>query len=266
VSRSPPQGPPRPPLRVVDPLKPDGNLEDHPIAWWNKCKLRSTLSDPPVHTLTTPAGAIVVPTEAMLSPAKLRVAFIDGLGLLPPLPEKNAPAFLREQWRVLLRKRETIAAVLEASNRGTLRSDVAIALRHCPPSDDGLDMERGAILEVRGEDTRVTERLVNARVLYERVRRACPIRFTPAEFYVVLQELGCEHIEKRRVGKWRGRCWSVPAELVEDPPEELSSGTEAATGVHATVAPLEVRPEADPTEDMEHGDAWEPPLPEDDLL
>jgi hypothetical protein len=286
--------PPYPPLRVVDPLNPPpgDRLEDHPQAWWLRCKLVTVLSEPRVHTLTTPGGAkLTLTTDVMLSPSKLRAHMLDAIGILPPLPSKKTPDFLREMWSELFSRREVITPVKEASDQGTINSDIVMVLRKMSRSDDPRDLELNAIVET---EKRPGERFFNARGLYDRLRRISPVKLTPAQFYGELRELGCVNHECVRLGTWRGRAWSVPPELFADPPdpddgqtpppapEDSHPAEEHPSGVH----PSGIVPDAhvaaaadfwggaeavaaagggggesvsfDYGED-EHGDAWEPP-------
>jgi hypothetical protein len=286
-----PEPPERPPLRVVDPLNPPAGakLEDHPQAWWLRCKLCTTLSEPRVHELTTPGGAkLTLTTDVMLSPSKLRAHMLDAIGILPPLPPKKRPVFLEEMWSELFARRETITPVKEASDQGTINSDIVSALRRMSRSNDPVDLELGAVVEVEGKEGRY----FLARGLYERVRRSLPVKLTPAQFYGELHRLGCQNHEAVRIGKtWRGRAWSAPADLFADPtppddgetpppaPEDSHPAEEHPSGVHASgIVPDEhvaaasefwgdqgavaAAGEGDTGYGLgpdDYGDAWEPP-------
>jgi len=287
--------PPRPPLYVVDPANPPpgAKLEDHPQWWWLKCSLCTTLSEPRVHELTTPSGAkLTLSTDVMLSPSKLRAHMLDAIGILPPLPPKKRPAFLEEMWAELFSKRETITPVKEASDAGTINSDIVMVLRRTSRSEDPRDLELGSIVEIEGRP----ERFFHARVLFDKLRRNSPVKLTPASFYGELHRLGCKNHDCIRLGKtWRNRAWSAPPELFADPtppdddgetpppaPEDSHPAEEHPSGVHATgIVPDEhVAAAADfwggaesvaaaagddtggarfDNGEDEHGDAWEPP-------
>ena len=240
---------PRPPLRVVDPLNPPpgDRLEDHPQAWWLRCKLVTTLSEPRVHELTTPAGTkLTLSTDVMLSPTKLRAHMLDAIGILPPLPSKKTPDFLREMWSDLFARRETITPVKEASDAGTINSDIVMVLRKTNRSEDPRDLELGSVVEIEGKP----ERFFHARVLFDKMRRISPVKLTPAAFYGELHRLGCVNHECVRLGAtWRSRAWSAPPELFVDalppddgetpppappPPEESHPAEEYPSGVHAS--------------------------------
>lgn len=216
--------------------KPEAeDLYAHPLAWWLACKLTTTLSEPRVHSLLVPSGSrVTLSTEQMLSAPKLRTRMLDAIGELPPLPAKNVPDFLREIWSELFAKRDTIHEVAEATPAGTLAADIRMVLRYAPQTEEPRDLERGSV-GVREKDG---ARMFNARIFMERVRRICPVPFSPAEFYAALRTIGCEHEPSVRWGSWRGRAWLAPSSLFDENRPEL------------------------PEIAADENDAAEPPLPE----
>ena len=210
-------------VAVFDPSNPpeDCDLYAHPLAWWLKCELTTTLSEPRVHELRVPSGAsFVLSTEQMLNSAKVRTRMLDAIGELPPLPPKNAADFLREVWTELFKKRKTVAEVAEASASGLLRADIQMVLRNAPETEDPKDLERGAV-GLRENDG---AHLFSGRVMLERVRRICPVAFSPSEFYAALRALGCNSFDSTRWGGWRGRAWVAPSSLFGSPTPELERG------------------------------------------
>ena len=204
------------------PNEPDA--KEHPLTWWLKCHLTTTLSEPRCHELTVPSGArFTLSVEQMLNSAKIRTRMLDAIGELPPLPPRNAADFLREVWADLFRKRTTLTEVAEASAAGALSADIQMILRNAPETDDPADLERGAI-GLRENDG---ARLFNGRVILERTRRVCPVSFVPADFYAALRRLGCESFDSTRWGGWRGRAWIAPTRLFQVAPElpATESGT-----------------------------------------
>ena len=195
---------------------------EHPQSWWLSCELTTTMSDPRRHDLKIPEGDVVsMTTKQMLSAVECRARILDAAGVLPPLPDKGAAAFLRAVWPVLFKKRRIVVAPIEASAAGTLRGDVMSCLQSAPQSEDAAAMGRGAVC-VRDDGARIFA----ARTFYEKVRRFCPVSFSPAEFYGALHEIGCVNLETVRVAGWRGRAWSAPAALFEVPQDLPEKATE----------------------------------------
>jgi hypothetical protein len=200
----------------------NGNGGDHgpPIEWpedsdfWGTCKLTTTLTDPPRHELLLPSGQVLrLRTSDFFDPKRFTLAFVDSVGSFPPLPEKKPGKFLLECFRKWLDDRVAIAMPDEESgDRGALVGDIRRAIASCPDTDDPRDLDRGALY--RREDGSIW---VNARILLERVRRACPVKFTPADFYVALTSVGLINLEVKREAGWRGRAWSVPPSLIPEP-------------------------------------------------
>lgn len=191
-------------------------LEDEDF--WAQCRLTTILSSPPRHELVLPGGQVMrLNTGDFFDVETFRVKFIDATGSFPALPEKKTLPFLRDLFRGWLETRSTRALADEASDRGTLIGDIRIALLNAPETDDPIDMLRGA-LHPREDGSA----WVNARVLFERVRRSCPVKVAPAEFYEALSALGMSNLDVQRLGGrggWRGRVWTVPAELRPEAPE-----------------------------------------------
>jgi len=178
------------------------------LEWWAKCNLRTTTSEPRVHVLTLPDGkSLELSTVQMLNPTMIRARMLDQVGVLPPLPSKGAAAFLRVVFAEIFSRREKVDAPEEASEEGTLRGDVEAVLRGAPRSDDPRDIERGAFVLIDGD------MMFSARMVYERVRRVCPVKVTPQALYAALIAVGCSTRGKVRSKGWRGRAWAAPAQL-----------------------------------------------------
>jgi hypothetical protein len=191
-----------------------------PIEWddgddfWSLCKLTTTLTDPPRHELSLPSGHVLrLKTADFFDSKRFTLAFVDVVGSFPPLPEKKAGKFLLEQFRRWLDKRVAIPMPEEESgDRGALWGDIRRAISSCPETDDPRDLDRGALY--RREDGAIW---INARILLERVRRVCPVKFAPADFYVALGGVGMTNLDVQRDRGWRGRVWSVPISLIPEP-------------------------------------------------
>jgi hypothetical protein len=182
--------------------------------YWSKCRLTTVLTDPPRHELLLPSGQLLrLRTPQFFEVDKFTIVFVDAVGSFPPLPRKNPAGFLREKFRLWLEERATKDVATEASDRGTLLSDIRLALASCPQTDDARDLDRGSLFP-REDGTA----WVSARVLLERVRRACPVRFSPADFYAGLLDLGFLNLDVQREEGWRGRVWSVPRDLCPEKP------------------------------------------------
>lgn len=190
---------------------PGTDLTAHPLAWWLACKLVTTLSDPRRHDVELPSGERVeLTTGQMLSATKLREAILDQAGELPPLPEKNQGAFLREIWTELFKRRRLVVVDVEATPAGAIAADLERILRCAPESERPEDMARGAVCVAPGG-----ARLFNSRVMQERLRRVAVVAVSPADYYAALRSLGCTNRNMVRVGDWAGRCWEAPAPETE---------------------------------------------------
>jgi len=130
---------------------------------------------------------------------------------LPQLPEKAAMKFLKEKVKLWFAERVEIAAADEGSDRGLLMADICEALRSAPETDAPQDISRGAVLSLESG-----EAAFSARRLLERVRRACPVKFSAGDFYSALQDLGCRNPSGIRVDAWVGRAWVAPGKLLRD--------------------------------------------------
>ena len=182
--------------------------------FWDSCKLVTVLTDPPRHELKLPGGQVLrLRTPHFFDVERFTIAFVDAVGSFPPLPDKKPGPFLREKFRSWLERRGTKVVAEEAGDLGTLLGDIRMALHACPETDDPRDMDRGAIYA--REDGAFW---VSARILLERVRRACPVKFGPGDFYSALSELGAKNLDVQRDGAWRGRAWSLPKELRPEAP------------------------------------------------
>ena len=186
---------------------PDMVEEDY----WDRCHLHRIATDPPRYVLTLPSGQKVPLTTAhFFDLTKFRIAFVDAAAHLPPLPEKGAAPFLQLVLERLLERRTDEEACEEAGDHGTLLDDIRTALSACPQADDPEDVDRGAVfVPAPGAPA-----WVNGRLLLSRVARGCPVKFSPAEFYVALSELSIRNVGVVRSGGWRGRVWAVPLSLV----------------------------------------------------
>lgn len=200
--------------------------------FWAKCKLHTILTDPPRHELKLPSGQVLLlRTPQFFDVGRFTMAFIDTVGSFPPLPDKKPAAFLRDMFRTWLESR-TVAVFEdeESGDRGILSGDIRRAIASCPETDDPRDIDRGALCQRDGDSV-----WVSARILLERVRRACPVKFKPADFYVAFDKLGAKNLGVQRDGGWRGRVWSVPRSLMPEPvmlPE--ANGTGHTNGNGAT--------------------------------
>lgn len=181
--------------------------------WWADSKLRTILTEPRRHELTVPGGMVLrLQTSDFLSVGRFAAKYLDAVGAFPPLPDKNGGRFLRALTTRWFAEREVVAATAEAGERGILMLDIETALRGAPESDDGLDLERGSIVMRPPAGG-----LFIPRVLLDRVRRGCPVKFTPSDFYEALDALGCENQNAVRIGHWRGRVWLAPTRLLTAP-------------------------------------------------
>lgn len=177
--------------------------------FWDSCKLTTVLTEPPRHELKLPAGQIVrLRTAQFFDVPGFTVAFVDATGAFPPLPNQRAAAYLKNKFKAWLEARETRYVAEEAGDRGTLLGDIRMAIAASPETDDPRDMDRGALFA--NPDGSVW---VSGRILMERVRRACPVKFTAADFYTALGDLGAKNMDAQRIGLWRGRAWTVPQAL-----------------------------------------------------
>jgi hypothetical protein len=215
----------------------NGNGADHgpDIEWpedvdfWAGCKLTTTLTDPPRHELSLPSGQILrLKTGDFFDVRRFTMVFIDCVGSFPPLPEKKPGVFLRDAFKAWLASRAVVVfAEEEASDRGALVGDIRRAIATCPETEDPRDLDRGALYRRADGDV-----WVNARILLERVRRACPVKFPPADFYVALASLGAKNLEVQRDQGWRGRAWLVPHKLLPEPellPEKAAPSSTIVT-------------------------------------
>ena len=181
------------------------------VDFWGQCSLTRIMTEPPRYELQVPGGKkIMLRTQHFFEPSAFSVVFIDAVGEFPPLPEKKPAAFLRDTFRALLSRRTDLRVADEASDRGTLLSDIRMGLMACPQSDDPQDIDRGAVFVPPGEPGA----WVSARSLMARVQRACPVRFSPADFYAALVSVGMVNLDVKRHEGWRGRVWMVPADLM----------------------------------------------------
>ena len=222
----------------------DGNGHDDgpPLDWheaddfWARCRLRTFLTDPPVHELTLPSGQVLrLKTSDFFDVRRFTLVFIDATGDFPALPEKKPGVFLREAFRGWLHSRSTAhVPAEEASDRGALLGDIRRAISSCPQTEDPRDLDRGAIYT--REDGAIW---VSARILLERVRRACPAKFAPAEFYLALSALGATNLEVQRDAGWRGRVWSLPTSLLPEPTLLPGTSKETVTELGPPDEPLD---------------------------
>jgi hypothetical protein len=206
--------------------------EAPPIEWadlddfWSGCHMTTIMTDPPRHELKLPSGQTLrLKTGDFFEVRRFTMVFVDAVGSFPPMPQKKAGAFLLDKFRGWLADRTILNVSDEAGDRGTLMGDIRRAIASCPETDDPKDMERGALYS--HSDGAIW---VVPRILLERVRRACPIKFTPADFYVALKSLGAENLEAQRAPGWRGRVWSIPATLRPEPamlPEKTNTNGKA---------------------------------------
>lgn len=184
-------------------------------AYWGQCKLTTILTEPPRHELTLPDGKTIrLSSSHFFDVTRFRIAFIDAIGRFPPLPEKKPGQFLADKFRGWLIVRTTVVVADEASDRGTLLGDIHLATMSCPEADDPRDMDRGAVY-IRPDGAA----WVSARMLLERVRRGCPVKFSPGDFYAALQFLGAKNLHVQRDGTWIGRAWLLPASMRPEAPE-----------------------------------------------
>jgi hypothetical protein len=205
--------------------------------WWAETKLRTIMTEPRRHELLVPGGGVVrLETADFLSTSRFSVKYLDAVGSFPPLPEKGAGKFLRALATNWFSSREVVEASAEAGDRGILLLDIETLLRSAPESDDGLDLERGSVILRPPAGA-----LFVARYLLDRVRRACPVKITPSDFYAALDTLGCENQNVVRIGHWRGRVWLAPMKLVR--PDDTA---EDPSRCHAT------DPQANGTSALKH--------------
>lgn len=212
--------------------EPDGPETewDEPEDFWSKCHLHTILTDPPMHQLKLPAGQILrLRTPQFFDAGRFTMAFVDVVGSFPPFPVKKAGPFLLDMFKQWLEAR-TVGAVEEeeSGDRGALLGDIRRAIDSCPETNDPRDLDRGSLYELENGEV-----WISARILLERVKRACPAKFTPAEFYVAFGDLGAKSLGIQRDAGWRGRVWSVPRSLLPEPallPE--AEKTNGANGVH----------------------------------
>ena len=182
------------------------------LSYWERCTLTIVHTDPPRHELRLPCGRIMrLKTGDFFDVRRFTILHFDTTISFPPLPEKKQGQFLRALLEQLIAKRTDIEAPAEASDRGMLLSDIGLAIRACPETDEPYDLERGALF--RTDDGQVW---VNARSLLARVYRSCPVKFKPADFFVALRELGLLDLQVRRIGTWRGRVWAVPPSILPE--------------------------------------------------
>jgi hypothetical protein len=194
----------------VSSAPPDAPPFEAEVDYWDSCSLTTVLTDPPTHELALPSGRTLrLRTSHFFDLRQFRIAYIDAVGVFPPLPREKAGAFLQELFERLLTDRKTVEVAEEAGNRGTLLGDIRLAIRACPETEDPRDLERGSLLVHEDGTT-----WVNARTLLARVSRACPVRFTPGDFYSALRDVGLTNLGVQRVGTWVGRVWLVPGALL----------------------------------------------------
>ncbi len=185
------------------------------IPWHEKVRLRTILTEPRQHELLFESGKVLKLTAAdFLSVASFQAKFLDAIGSFPEFPDKFPGRFLKEVAARWFANREEVEADEEASDGGMLRADIRTFLRSAPESDDGLDLEHGAVISRRPSGL-----LFLPRIALDRVRRVCPIKLTPAAFYAALEALGCTSEGVVRIGLWRGRVWHVPLRALDAAPE-----------------------------------------------
>ena len=181
------------------------------VDFWDGCELQRVMTDPPRYVLTIPGGqAIRLKTRHFFAPAEFSAAYIDVVGAFPPLPEKGKGLFLQDVFRRLLEDRRDVPVADEAGDHGMLLEDIRLSIAACPQSDDPRDLERGALYQPAPHEPA----WLNARSLFARVARACPVKFGPGDFYAALSDLGLLSLGPKRAASWQGRVWSVPVTLV----------------------------------------------------
>jgi hypothetical protein len=195
--------------------------------WWRKAKLRTILTEPRRHELTLTTGHVVRLAAAdFLSVSQFSAKYLDACGSFPELPSKKAGLHLREIASFWFQHREVVSVEDDGTDRGLIASDVRTYLRSAPETEDGADLDRGAIIP-RGP----AGFLFNARIALDRVRRFCPVKFSPADFHEALRSIGCECQGVVRIGSWRGRAWVAPLTAMHEPDPTALNG-------HAAVAQL----------------------------
>ncbi len=181
--------------------------------YWAGCRLTTIATVPPEHNLTLPCGTVLrLRTGHFFDLARFEIAFIDATGTFPPLPDDRKKARGRLRWmlRVWLAGREVQTLADEASDRGTLLDDIRQAIVDSPRSDDSVDLDRGALVARDSGGA-----LLRVRPLLDRVRHRCPVRFSPADFYSALAELGLTNLGPSHVpGRGTLRVWLVPQDLL----------------------------------------------------
>lgn len=202
-------------LELVPPVADQANGIKVSDKWWEALKLRTVLTEPRRHELVFPDGrAMRLTASDFLSVAQFSAKYLDAVGSFPELPKKKPAVFLRDISAYWFEHREEIFEVDEASDAGALREDICVCLRSAPESDNGDDIGRGAIIPRPPAGA-----LFAPRPMLDRIRRSCPIKFTPADFYDALRRLGCTSQGKLRIDAWQGRAWLVPQFILDDSTE-----------------------------------------------
>ena len=187
------------------------------VDFWGGCQMKRIMTDPPRYELTVPSGHVLsLRTGHFFNATRFTTTYVDAVGEFPPLPDKKKEQFLQALLVRLLEKKIDIEVGSEASDHGTLLSDVAMSLASCPQSEDVRDIDRGALFQ----PPETAGCWVNARILMVKVSRSCPVKFNPGDFYAALVKLGLSNLDVRRHDGWRGRVWLVPLTLVPSLPSE----------------------------------------------
>ena len=196
------------PTETAD-AEPEESYED---TYWRECSLRVIMTDPPGFELQLPGAGPVIRLRAahFFNVPKFTLAFVESTMGFPPLPREKPGVFLQNVFRALLEDRTEVPIADEAGNRGTLLGDIRLAISACPEADDPRDVDRGLLFPApEGAGA-----WVNARSLLARTARACPVKFTPSDFYAALVSLGLKNLGPVRRDGWQGRVWLVPPSLV----------------------------------------------------
>ena len=188
-----------------------GPLDECEGDFWDECSLTVVRTDPPRYELKLPQGLVLrLRVGHWFDVTRFTMAYVDVVGAFPPLPSEKPGGFLKELFQRLLEDRRDVEVAEEASDRGTLLGDIRLGILACPQTDDPRDIDRGNLFSVPdGEGA-----WLSGRSLLARVARACPVRFTPGDFYAALTELGLTNLGPRRHDGWQGRVWLVPSALL----------------------------------------------------
>jgi hypothetical protein len=190
---------------------PPAYVDESDVDFWGDCLLTRILTDPPQYDLRLPDGkSLRLRTSHFFNVAAFTIAWVDATGTFPPLPQKKPGPFLQDVFRRLLEDRRETMMPAEASARGTLADDIRSAILACPQTDDPNDIPRGSLFLAPDG----TGAWLSSRSLLARVGRACPVKFTPADFYLGIVEAGLVDLGKLRHIGWQGRAWLVPHNLL----------------------------------------------------